>query len=150
MNRWKQWNPRPRRRKSFLMPDLNFRFAPIYIKVKEMIDSGIIGKPIALHYREFIPAASLAEQWPAGSWAWNVEKSGGYPDFTLSVWSIDLVRWMFKSEVADVKWMTSYPRLDEAGNPWVQHYGSDQTFERNRRILALQCFSGLIGKHVSS
>ena len=101
--------------KVLLMPDLNFRLAPIYVKVREMIDSGTIGKPIALHYREFIPAASLAEQWPAGSWAWNVEKSGGYPDFTLSVWSIDLVRWMFKSEVADVKWMTSYPKLAKLG-----------------------------------
>jgi predicted dehydrogenase len=101
--------------KVLLMPDLNFRFAPIYIKVKEMIDSGVIGKPIALHYREFIPAASLAEQWPAGSWAWNVEKSGGYPDFTLSVWSIDMIRWMFKSEVTDVKWMTSYPKIEKLG-----------------------------------
>jgi predicted dehydrogenase len=101
--------------KVLLMPDLNFRFAPIYIKVKEMIDSGTIGKPIALQYREFIPAASLAEQWPAGSWAWNVEKSGGYPDFTLSVWSIDMIRWMFKSEVADVKWMTSYPKIEKLG-----------------------------------
>jgi predicted dehydrogenase len=101
--------------KVLLMPDLNFRFAPIYNKSKELIDSGIIGKPIALHYREFIPAASLAEQWPAGSWAWNIEKSGGYPDFTLSVWSIDMIRWMFKSEIADVEWMTSYPKIEKLG-----------------------------------
>ena len=101
--------------KVVLMPDLNFRFAPIYVKTKEMIDSGMVGKPIALHYREFIPATSLAQQWPAGSWAWNVEKSGGYPDFTLSVWSIDMIRWMFKSEVADVKWMASYPKIAGLG-----------------------------------
>ena len=98
-----------------LMPDLQFRFAPIYTKTKEMIESGAIGKPIALHFREFIPAASLAEQWPAGSWAWNIERSGGYPDFTLSVWSIDMIRWMFKCEIDNVEWMTNYPKLEKYG-----------------------------------
>jgi predicted dehydrogenase len=98
-----------------LMPVLNFRFAPIYLKTKEMIESGSIGKPVALHFREFLPTMSLAEQWPAGSWAWNIEVSGGYPDFTLSVWSIDMIRWMFKSEITDVKWRSSYPKIEKYG-----------------------------------
>ncbi len=98
-----------------LMPVLQFRFAPIYTKTKEMIDAGMIGKPIAIYFREFIPAMSIAEQWPAGSWAWNVEKSGGYPDFTLSVWSIDMIRWMFKSEIEHVEWMSNYPKLEKYG-----------------------------------
>jgi len=98
-----------------LMPILQFRFAPIYVKTKEMITSGAIGKPIAFHFREFIPASSIAEQWPSGSWAWNIEKSGGYPDFTLSVWSIDMFRWMFEAEITDVQWMASYPRFEKYG-----------------------------------
>jgi predicted dehydrogenase len=98
-----------------LMPVLQFRFAPIYVKTKEMIESGIVGKPIAIHFREFIPAMSLAEQWPLGSWAWNVEKSGGYPDFTLSVWSIDMIRWMFKSEIVNVEWMSNYAKIEKYG-----------------------------------
>jgi myo-inositol 2-dehydrogenase/D-chiro-inositol 1-dehydrogenase len=98
-----------------LMPVLNFRFAPIYLKTKEMIESGSIGKPVALHFREFLPAMSLAEQWPAGSWAWNIEVSGGYPDFTLSVWSIDMIRWMFQSEITDVEWRSSYPKIEKYG-----------------------------------
>ena len=101
--------------KVLLMPDLNFRFAPIYEKTKELIQSGKIGKPIAFHYREFVPAASLAAQWPPESWAWNIEKSGGYPDFTLSVWSIDLIRWMFGTEIVDVEWMASYPKIEKLG-----------------------------------
>jgi UDP-N-acetylglucosamine 3-dehydrogenase len=101
--------------KVILMPVLQFRFAPIYTKTKEMIESGMIGKPIAFHFREFIPASSLAEQWPAGSWAWNIEKSGGYPDFTLSVWSIDMFRWLFKSEIENVQWMASYPKFEKYG-----------------------------------
>lgn len=98
-----------------LMPVLNFRFAPIYVKTKEMIESGVIGEPIAIHYREFLPAASIADQWPAGSWAWDIERSGGYPDFTLSVWSLDMLRWMFSDEIEDVRWMSNYPKFDEFG-----------------------------------
>jgi len=98
-----------------LMPTLQFRFAPIYVRTKEMIASGMVGKPIAIHFREFIAATSIAEQWPAGSWAWNIERSGGYPDFTLSVWSIDMVRWLFESEIDHVEWMANYPKLEKYG-----------------------------------
>ena len=101
--------------KVILMPILQFRFAPIYTRTKEMIESGMIGKPVAFHFREFIPASSIAEQWPAGSWAWNIERAGGYPDFTLSVWSIDMFRWMFKSEIENVQWMASYPKFEKYG-----------------------------------
>jgi predicted dehydrogenase len=101
--------------KVILMPILQFRFAPIYTRTKEMIESGMIGKPIAFHFREFIPASSIAEQWPAGSWAWSIERSGGYPDFTLSVWSIDMFRWLFKSEIESVQWMANYPKFDKYG-----------------------------------
>ena len=98
-----------------LMPTLQFRFAPIYIKIREIMASGAIGKPIAIHFREFIPATSIAEQWPIGSWAWDIKRSGGYPDFTLSVWSIDLIRWMFQTEISDVEWMSNYPKFEKQG-----------------------------------
>jgi predicted dehydrogenase len=111
----KQLESAAEKAKVLLMPDLNFRFAPIYDKTKELVEAGKIGKPIALHYREFIPATSLAEQWPPGSWAWNIEKSGGYPDFTLSVWSIDMIRWMFGTEITQVEWMMSYPKIEKLG-----------------------------------
>jgi predicted dehydrogenase len=98
-----------------VMPILNFRFAPIYVKIKEMIKEGKIGKPIAVHYREFLPASALAEQWPSGSWAWDIEKSGGYPDYTLSVWGIDMLRWLLDSEFKDIQWKASYPKLEQFG-----------------------------------
>lgn len=98
-----------------IMPILNFRFAPVYVKMKEMIEDGLIGKPIAMHYREFLPAKDLAEQWPAGGWAWDIEKSGGYPDYTLSVWGIDMLRWMNGSEYTEAEWMASYPKLEQYG-----------------------------------
>jgi predicted dehydrogenase len=115
IDRVKELHRAAEKAKVILMPVLQFRFAPIYTQTKEMIESGMIGKPIAFHFREFIPASSIAEQWPAGSWAWNIEKSGGYPDFTLSVWSIDMFRWLFKSEIENVQWMTNYPKFEKYG-----------------------------------
>jgi predicted dehydrogenase len=103
------------KKKVILMPVLNFRFAPAYVKAKKMLQEGVVGNPVAVHFREFIPASALAEQWPAGSWAWNIELSGGYPDFTLSVWSIDMLRWMFQDDIVDVEWMSNYTKLSEFG-----------------------------------
>ena len=65
------------------MPSLNFRFTPNYVKAKELIDDGSVGTPVAIFYREFIAAEDLAQQWPPNSWAWDENKSGGGPAFTL-------------------------------------------------------------------
>jgi hypothetical protein len=54
-------------------------------QMEELIDARKIGKPLAVWFREFIAAKDLPMQWPANSSAWNIEKSGGYPDFTLSI-----------------------------------------------------------------
>ncbi len=98
-----------------LMPDLNFRFTPNYVRAKELIEEGAIGNPLAVSFSEFIGAKTLAAQWPADSWAWNIEKSGGLPDFTLSVWSIDLVRWLLNSEIVDAQWIANYAPLEGLG-----------------------------------
>lgn len=98
-----------------LMPILNFRFTPNYVKVKELLGKGAIGEPAAVCFREFIPAKDQSVQWPKGSWAWDKSKSGGYPDFTLSVWSIDLLRWLFGAEYVEVEWKTNYVSLEQFG-----------------------------------
>ena len=84
-----------------LMPSLNFRFTPNYVKAKQLIDSGELGAVKAIMYREWIPAADLAFQWPPGAWVWDLEKTGG-PLFTLSVWSIDLMRWLTGSDFVEI------------------------------------------------
>lgn len=83
-----------------LMPGLNFKFAPIYIEIKRMIEEDkVLGAgPVAIHFREYISANLLAQQWPPDSWAWDKKKSGG-PLYTLSVWSIDLFRWLLDAEI---------------------------------------------------
>lgn len=97
-----------------LMPSLTFRFASHYVRVKQMIREGAIGPPTSVLYRELIPASDLASQWPADSWMWQIEKSGG-PLFTLSVWSIDLIRWLFDTEITAVEPVVNYARLAKTG-----------------------------------
>ncbi|MHA1712587.1 MAG: Gfo/Idh/MocA family protein [Candidatus Ranarchaeia archaeon] len=99
-----------------LMPVLNFRWAPNYVKAKELIEKGEIGKPIAATFSEWIPAKDLAKQWPPGSWAWDPKKSGGLPDFTLSVWSIDLLRWLLNAEVSEVEWKINFSPIQGMGD----------------------------------
>ncbi|MEM2142606.1 MAG: Gfo/Idh/MocA family oxidoreductase [Candidatus Thorarchaeota archaeon] len=94
-----------------LMPILNFRRAPGYVKARELLKSGAIGEPMAFTFRELVAAEDLAKQWPPSSWAWDKEKSGGYPDFTLSVWSLDMFRWFFETEIENVKWAANYRQV---------------------------------------
>ncbi|MFW9918803.1 MAG: Gfo/Idh/MocA family protein [Candidatus Thorarchaeota archaeon] len=95
-----------------LMPILNFRHCPGYVKAKELVDSGAIGKPIAITFREFIAAEDLADQWPLSGWAWDIEKAGGYPDYTLSVWSLDMFRWFFNTEIEEMRWTANYMPIE--------------------------------------
>jgi len=97
-----------------LLPSLTFRFTPNYLKAKEMIQSGAVGKPTSVLYREFISARDLAGQWPAGGWMWQKEESGG-PLYTLSVWSIDLFRWLFDCEITEVHASTTYSTIEKYG-----------------------------------
>jgi predicted dehydrogenase len=97
-----------------LMPSLTFRFTPNYVRAKEIITAGTLGKPTGVMYREFIAASDLASQWPADSWMWQVDKSGG-PLFTLAVWSIDLVRWLFDTEIASADPVVKYTPLARTG-----------------------------------
>jgi len=103
-----------RRNGVHLLPGLNFRFTPAYIKAKELIDAGEIGRPIAVNYREFIAAESLHQQWPPGSWAWDTSKSGG-PLFTLSVWSLDLLRWILGGEIVELRSCVNYTPMGRYG-----------------------------------
>jgi predicted dehydrogenase len=131
-----------------LMPVLNFRFAPAYVKTKKMIQEGVIGNPVAVHFREFIPAAALAEQWPVGSWAWDISRSGGYPDFTLSVWSIDMLRWLFEDEIVDVEWMSNYSPLKQYGG--IPGYNTMGTIKFSKGIVGSLHYGATVWESAST
>lgn len=130
-----------------LMPSLTFRFTPNYVKAKEMICQGQLGLPTALLYREFISAADLAMQWPAGSWMWNMEVSGG-PLFTLSVWSIDLFRWLLDSEISEAHGAAKYSVLDCFGG--TLGYDASVTLKMANGVVGSLQYSGTVAAAASS
>jgi len=125
-----------------LMPSLNFRFTPNFVKVKSLIEKGAVGKPVAAFYREFIAASVLAQQWPANSWAWDEKKTGGGPGFTLSVWSIDLLRWLFGAEIVKVHSAWNEPVLPMLGG--TKGYCSLSVLAFSNGVVATLQFSGLV------
>ena len=129
-----------------MMPSLTFRFTSNYVKAKEMISQGVLGNPTGVLYREFIPASDLASQWPAESWMWQVEKSGG-PLFTLSVWSIDLIRWLFETEVVSVKPEVKYTPLEKTGG--TLGYDAYASLRLANGMVACLQYSGSVN-HASS
>jgi len=131
-----------------LMPSLNFRFTPNYVKAKELMERGMIGTPAAAFYREFIAAEVLAQQWPANSWAWDEARSGGGPAFTLSVWSIDLLRWLLEADVADVGSVYNDVDLRELGG--TRGYASLAVLQFSNGAVATLQFSGLVRIAVST
>jgi predicted dehydrogenase len=126
-----------------LMPGLTFRFTPNYVKVKELLQEGAIGRATAVHYREFIPAADLASQWPPNSWVWQIDQSGG-PLYTLSVWSIDLVGWLLDAKIDEVHASTSYTRLERFGG--TLGYDACATLRLSNGCVASLQYSGSVAR----
>lgn len=131
----------------FLMPGLTFRFTPNFVKAKEMLDAGGIGSPSAVLYREFIPASDLAGQWPAASWMWKVEESGG-PLYTLAVWSIDLLRWLFDTEIVEVQAAVKYTVLEKFGG--TLGYDACATLKLANGVVGSLQYSGSVARSASS
>ncbi len=130
-----------------LMPSLTFRFTPNYVKAKEMIADGAVGTPTSFMYREWIAAKDLAAQWPAGSWMWNLEASGG-PLYTLSVWSIDLMRWLLESEVAEIHAATKYTTLDKFGG--TLGYDASASLRMASGVVCCLQYSGSVNSAAST
>jgi predicted dehydrogenase len=122
-----------------LLPGLNFRFTPVYVKAKELIESGELGKPIAVNYREYISAEALHQQWSPGSWAWDVSKSGG-PLFTLSVWSMDLLRWMLGGEIMEMNSVVNYTPMERYGG--IRIYNGAASIRMNNGCVCSMYYSG--------
>jgi predicted dehydrogenase len=131
----------------FLMPGLTFRFTPNFVKAKEMLEAGAIGKPAAVLYREFIPASDLAGQWPPTSWMWKVEESGG-PLYTLAVWSIDLFRWLFDTEITDVNAVVKYTVLERFGG--TLGYDACATLKLANGVVGNLQYSGSVTQSAST
>ncbi|TFG03149.1 MAG: Gfo/Idh/MocA family oxidoreductase [Promethearchaeota archaeon] len=81
----------------------NFRFYPVYLRAKELLDEGIIGEPLNFRINNILmggPSWSEAENMRVWLWRVNFDRCGGGPEifddgqhkFSLALWLMDQER----------------------------------------------------------
>lgn len=70
-----------------LMYAEEFCFAPKYVRVKEVIDEGAIGRVYRMNHTE-------KGRGPANPWYWDLDRSGGWALPQLGSHALGIVRWM--------------------------------------------------------
>ncbi|EGC35065.1 hypothetical protein DICPUDRAFT_55402 [Dictyostelium purpureum] len=75
------------------------RYSPINLKIKELIDSGLIGKVMNIQHLEPIGYYHFAHSYVRGNWS-NIEKSS-FSLLTKSCHDLDLIHFFFSSPATD-------------------------------------------------
>ncbi|MFN4132883.1 MAG: Gfo/Idh/MocA family protein [Candidatus Hadarchaeales archaeon] len=132
-----------RRRGVKAMPGHCYRFAPCFRKTREFSEK--LGKPLMVNFREFVPAESLARQWPRGSWIWRRENGGPIP--TMTVFTMDLARWLLNSEPSVSFSILQWWDLKELG---TLGYDVTNVIKFKNGIAWVNEFSGSVGKSLNT
>ncbi|MEM2192647.1 MAG: Gfo/Idh/MocA family oxidoreductase, partial [Candidatus Hadarchaeales archaeon] len=125
------------------MPGHCYRFAPCFRKARELAEN--LGKPSMINFREFVPAESLARQWPRGSWIWKRENGGPIP--TMTVFTMDLARWLLNSEPSISFSILQWQDIEELG---ILGYDVVNILRFKNGVVWTNEFSGSVGKLLNS
>lgn len=85
-----------------LMMTHAYRFAPCYVRTKELIDIGVIGKPKLAVYTTRAP---LPEDWPGSGrpgWYADPERAVGGAFIDHAAHNVDIILWLFGGRVRKV------------------------------------------------
>lgn len=87
------------------------RFWPEYVKIKEIIDSGYIGKPL----NAFCERICITPDWQVGAWDKNEKFSGGAA-IDLHIHDLDFLIWLFgRPEIVKASGMLTPENPKEGG-----------------------------------
>ena len=87
------------------------RFWPEYVKIKEIIDSGYLGKPL----NAFCERLAITPDWQVGAWDKNEKFSGGAA-VDLHIHDLDFLIWLFgKPEIVKAQGMLTPENPKEGG-----------------------------------
>ncbi|HOB74887.1 MAG TPA: Gfo/Idh/MocA family oxidoreductase [Phycisphaerae bacterium] len=102
-------------------------FAPKYVRAKQLVDEGALGKA-------FLVKQSEEHFGPHSAWFWDVDRSGGGVLLDMGCHSIEYARWVFgKPQVKSV---------------WAQlgtHVHADKTRGEDHAICTVEYEGGLVG-----
>jgi len=87
------------------------RFWPEYVKIKEMIDNGYLGKPL----NAFCERLAVTPDWQVGAWN-KCEKLSGGAALDLHIHDLDFLIWLFgKPEIVKAQGMLTPENPKEGG-----------------------------------
>ena len=80
-------------------------FAPKYVRLKQLVDDGALGKPHLVKQSE-------KHDGPHAAWFWDVDRSGGGVTMDMGCHAIEFFRWMLRAERKSARGpRASTPRL---------------------------------------
>ena len=131
------------------MIDHELRFNPTRQKIKELIESGFIGKVQHVNIANITPSWANPASRPKGDW-WSLEETGGGRLGANGSHQIDLLRWWFgevASVMGQVKTMVPDRQDKTTGEPWTATADDLSWFslEMKNAALAHVFMSGVAG-----
>jgi predicted dehydrogenase len=94
-----------------LIPQLPIRWRAPYVAARQVIDEGLIGRPLSGHF-------AIDHHLTLGGWKSDPSMSAG-PEFELGFYTFDLLRWLIKGEATRVYGVGV--NLDHGGVPYIDN-----------------------------
>jgi len=85
------------------------RFSPLLQRMKEIVQSGMIGE-VSFARSEFIYDGSISKR----SWLWDKHAAGGGPLFDVGIHCLDSIRFVLNDTVSDVESMMRFPEAENS------------------------------------
>jgi predicted dehydrogenase len=110
---------------------LPLRFSPLYVKARELIDEGVIGRPLNGRF-------VIEHHLTLGGWKSDPSMAAG-PEYEMGFYTFDAMRWLMGSEPKRV--MAYGANLDHRGIPWIDNAVCITEFENGAMASADLRFS---------
>lgn len=108
-------------------------FAPKYVRLKQLLDSGGLGKPHLVKQME-------KHSGPHTAWFWNVDLSGGGVTLDMGCHAIEFFRWLLSGP--DCK---SRPRATSVYAQMGTHVHADKTRADDEALIIVEFDNGCVG-----
>ncbi len=102
-------------------------FAPKYVRAKQLVDEGALGRP-------FLVKQSEEHFGPHSSWFWDVDKSGGGVLLDMGCHSIEFARWVFGK-----------PKVKSVFASMHTHVHGDKTRGEDHSLCIVEYETGQVG-----
>jgi len=108
-------------------------FAPKYVRLKQLLDSGGLGKPHLVKQME-------KHSGPHAAWFWNVDQSGGGVTLDMGCHAIEFFRWLLSGPDCKAR-----PRATSVYAQMGTHVHGDKTRADEEALIIVEFDNGCVG-----